>query len=129
MRTQGTASRGVAVALVATLLLRAGIPDGYMPSPAGSGFLFELCPAGVPVAFMQALAGPGAHLHHGGDESASAHFDAAQCPIGHLLSATVAIDMQWPDADSPALADLPALPEQRRESTSLLTRRTRDPPA
>lgn len=123
------ASRGVAVALHATLLLRASIPDGYMPSPAGSGFLFELCPSRVPAAFMQALAGSDAHRHHQADAAATAHFNAQQCPIGHLLSGAVAIDTLWSEPDASALA-APLVPAGWLPvSTRLFTWRPRGPPA
>ena len=121
----------MAVALLATLLLRASIPDGYMPSPAGGGLLFELCPTAVPAEFMQALAGHGSHhQHHGApDDAPATHFDAAQCPIGHLLSAAVAADMPWPEPDEPARAELPVLPVAALASGHRIARRSRGPPA
>ena len=114
--------------MLATLLLRAGMPEGYMPSPAGSGFLFELCPTGVPAAVMQALVGPDSHHHPGASEAAAAHFDAAQCPIGHLLSGAVTIDMQWFNPEAPALAGLAASPQSQNSPTRLFTRHARGPP-
>ena len=51
--------------LLAALLLRAAIPDGYMPASWGSGLLVKLCPAGLPAGVMQALAGEHEHHHHG----------------------------------------------------------------
>jgi len=89
-RTTGT--RRVALLLLATLLLRAAIPDGYMPSRAGSGLLFELCPSGVPAGFMEALAGADSGHHHAHDRSDETHFDASQCPIGHFLSMAAIVD-------------------------------------
>jgi hypothetical protein len=70
------------------LVLRALTPDGYMPGSRGSGLLFELCPAGMPTDIMRAL-GRGGHHHHGDEQSASG---TEQCPIGHMLSAAVAVD-------------------------------------
>ena len=90
--TYSSRHRQTMLLLLAALLLRAGIPDGYMPSAPGSGQLFELCPAGVPAGFMQALSGSGQHHHHNSDASES-HYDASHCPIGHLLSAAVAVDV------------------------------------
>lgn len=128
MRRQQTAIRGVAVAVLATLLLRASIPDGYMPAPVGSGLLFELCPARVPAGLMRALSGSASHHDHSAGEAAGAHFDAAQCPIGHLLSAAAAIDTQRlePDVPTPAGVQGPAV--RLRASARLLTRRSRGPP-
>ena len=89
----------------ATLATRATIPEGYMPSAPGTGFLYELCPSAVPAEVMQVLQarrGVSSHAHHGhgghhaarGDDSVdhSMH-EAAQCPIGHLLASAIAIDM------------------------------------
>lgn len=86
--------------LGAALLLRVAIPAGYMPSAAGSGFLFEFCPENVPVKFMQMLAGDhGHHSHHG------SHDDNHHCPVGHLLSSAIAV------GDQVQLATIPAAPE------------------
>jgi hypothetical protein len=118
--------------VLATLLLRAAIPDGYMPAKAGSGLLFELCPSGVPEGFMMAIANSGKsghQHHHHGTEPGDSHFDAAQCPIGHLLSAAIAVDGAWPMEIAPALApyneDLLFAPISRTPANS----RSRDPPA
>jgi hypothetical protein len=89
---RSTGSRRVALLLLATLLLRAAIPDGYMPSRVGSGLLFELCPSGVPAGFMEALAGAGSGHHHGHEAGDETHFDASQCPIGHFLSMAALVD-------------------------------------
>lgn len=100
IRTTGT--RRVALLLLATLLLRAAIPDGYMPSRVGSGLLFELCPSGVPAGFMEALAGAATGHHHAHGTGDETHFDASQCPIGHFLSMAAVSD------DVPALDVIPA---------------------
>lgn len=125
-------SRPALIWVLATLLLRAAIPDGYMPAQAGSGLLFELCPSGVPDGFMMAIANSGnsghQHHHHGAGPSDS-HYDAAQCPIGHLLSAAIAVDGTWPAETAPALAphneELFFAPVSRTPANS----RSRDPPA
>lgn len=123
-------SRYISVALLATLLLRASIPDGYMPAPVGGGLLFELCPAGVPAELMQALAGPGTHHHHhDSNDTSGAQFDAEQCPIGNLLSAAVAIDAHWITPDVPLLTEPPVAAAQVVASRSELARRSRGPPA
>jgi len=115
--------------LLAALLMRAGIPDGYMPAAPGSGLLFELCPSGVPDGFMMAISSSGhEHRHHEADTS-NAHYDAGQCPIGHLLSAAIAVDDAWITQNAPALApyneNLFFAPISRTPANS----RSRDPPA
>ena len=92
------------------LSVRALTPAGYMPGSPASGLLYELCPAGMPAAVMQALGG-GHHHHHAaagevaGDE---------QCPIGHMLAVAGAVDNPVPTALVPGIADfeapLPASP-------------------
>ncbi len=126
----------------ATLATRATIPEGYMPSAPGTGFLYELCPSAVPAEVMQVLQERrGAseqphhdhhHAHHAkpSDETAdhSMH-DRAQCPIGHLLASAVAVDMST-EADAvpptPAFAAAPVIIRLRslRTATS-----SRGPPA
>ncbi len=126
--TYSSRHRQTMLLLLATLLLRAGIPDGYMPSTLGSGQLFELCPAGVPAGFMQALSGSG-HHHHGDSAASESHYDASQCPIGHLLSAAAAVDDSW---QSSVTVDLPILVEQpviRPASRAPTSHRSRGPPA
>ena len=121
--------RPALVWVLATLLLRAAIPDGYMPAQAGSGLLFELCPSGVPEGFMMAIAKSGHQHHHHGAESGDSHYDATQFPIGHLLSAAIAVDGAWPTESAPAPAPyneiLFFVPESRTPANS----RSRDPPA
>jgi len=113
--------------LLATLLLRAGIPDGYMPAAAGSGLLFELCPAGVPAGFMRALTGLDHHHHH--SDQTEPGYDAGQCPIGHMLSSAMALD------DLPQLALIPQPPNRVAAPSRVLVSRTstdyrsRGPPA
>ena len=114
--------------LLAALLMRAGIPDGYMPAAPGSGLLFELCPAGVPAGFMRALAGSDHHHHDMSDASAS-HFDAGQCPIGHLLSSAVAFEDVWQIDARPVLPEFIATPLRIRASRIPTNQRSRGPPA
>ena len=81
------------VATLATLALRALAPDGYMPGSADSGLLYELCPEGMPVEIMQALAGDNQHHHHHGDDGeATSASGSEQCPIGHMLASAIAMD-------------------------------------
>ena len=125
--TYSSRHRQTMLLLLAALLLRAGIPDGYMPSAPGSGQLFELCPAGVPAGFMQALSGSG---HHHGDSAASeSHYDASQCPIGHLLSAAAAVDDSWQPSVAPDLPVFVNLPTLRPVSRAPSNHRSRGPPA
>jgi len=130
--------RAATVALFATLLLRASIPDGYMPASAGSGLLYELCPSGMPAQFMAALSGADSashhhhhhHHHHGGDEGSATAFDSSHCTIGHLLSTVAAISAQpveptlLPDPVSPAGPPVTVLSNRDRRA-----HRSRAPPA
>ena len=75
--------------LSAALLLRAAIPAGYMPAAAGSGLLFEFCPEGISVEFMQILAGVTGHDHSDHDGEGS---DSHKCPVGHMLLSAAAVD-------------------------------------
>ncbi len=115
--------------LLAALMLRAGIPDGYMPATAGSGLLFELCPAGVPESFMRALSGSDHHQHHADTASSGSHYDTGQCPIGHMLSSAAAFDDLWQIESAPAVQEsiditLPAYTRQ-----AAISQRSRGPPA
>lgn len=124
---QSRSQRRAVMPLLAALLLRAAIPDGYMPAAAGSGLLFELCPAGVPAGFMQALTGSD-HHHHNSDRSASA-YDTGQCPIGHMLSSAMAFDDLSQLAVVPQLPKLTATPLWVLVSRTSADYRTRGPPA
>ncbi len=117
------------VAALAALALRALTPAGYMPGSADSGLLYELCPEGMPVAIMQALAGDGHHHHHGADEGSAASGSGEQCPIGHMLSSAVAVDTGMvPDVlpDMPRFDDAPVAFLLRTQATAY---RSRAPPA
>jgi hypothetical protein len=118
------------VATLATLALRALAPDGYMPGSADSGLLYELCPEGMPVEIMQALAGDNQHHHHhGGDSEAASASSSEQCPIGHMLASAIAMD------STPASDMLPAAPSYNDGSVAVLFHtpaigyRSRAPPA
>ncbi|MDH3334383.1 MAG: DUF2946 family protein [Gammaproteobacteria bacterium] len=120
----------VLVAALATLALRALTPDGYMPGSADSGLLYELCPEGMPVEIMQALAGDNQHHHHhGGDSEAASASSSEQCPIGHMLASAIAMD------STPASDMLPAAPSYNDGSVAVLFHtpaigyRSRAPPA
>ena len=125
------ASRQITVALFATLLLRASIPDGYMPAPVGGGLLFEMCPSGVPAELLQAIGGSVSHHHHdhSGTDASGTDFDAEQCPIGHLLSAAVAVDTPSAEPDAPALPERLVASPRLIVSRHELTGRPRGPPA
>jgi hypothetical protein len=113
--------------LLASLLMRAGIPDGYMPAAPGSGLLFELCPSGVPAEFMQMLGG--GHHHHGSAGDTTTHFDASQCPIGHMLGSAVAAGDFWELDASAAPHVFVATPDPQNRSRLPAIARSRDPPA
>jgi len=115
--------------LLAALLLRAAIPDGYMPAALGSGLLFEMCPARVPSGLMQALAGSTQHQHHSQSAAATPAYDASQCPIGHLLSAAFTADDYWQASAAPIA---PLFIQYRGPfvaSVARVTHRSRGPPA
>jgi len=115
--------------LLATLLMRAGIPDGYMPASADSGLLFELCPAGVPESFMRALSGSDHHQHHSDPGAAGSHYDAGQCPIGHMLSSAVAFDDLWQIDSAPAVQESIESTVPGYTIRAAISYRSRGPPA
>ena len=86
---------------LAMLGVRALAPLGYMPASAGTGLLYELCPEGMPAEVMHALWGGGHHHHHGDDGGGATE----SCPIGHMLAAAMAADV---DASTVVLPE-PAL--------------------
>jgi len=122
------------VAALATLVLRALTPDGYMPGSANGGLLYELCPDGMPAEIMQALAGGGHHHHHHGSDQSGSDDNAAvtateQCPIGHMLASAIAADSgSTPEA-------IPVTPVFHDKTAAVLFRapatvyRSRAPPA
>jgi hypothetical protein len=118
------------VATLATLSLRALAPDGYMPGSANSGLLYELCPEGMPVEIMRALAGDGHHHHHhGNDDGGTSASGSEQCPIGHMLASAIAMDSTPTSEmlpDTPAYDDVPVAVLFR---TSVIAYRSRAPPA
>ncbi|MDJ0700608.1 MAG: hypothetical protein QNJ07_12190 [Woeseiaceae bacterium] len=127
--------------VVATLATRATIPEGYMPSAPGTGFLYELCPSAVPAEVMrvlQARRGPSAHAHHGhhghhadtsGEPADHTVHDGAQCPIGHLLASAVAIDMSWEADALPPAPEFEAAPVIVRLRSLRTATSSRGPPA
>ena len=121
-------NRQALILLLAAILMRAGIPDGYMPSALGSGLLFELCPAGVPAGFMTALTGSD-HHHHDKSNASQSHYDSGQCPIGHLLSSIVAFDDLWQFNAIPELPDFIETPVLIHVSCVPVNHRSRGPPA
>ena len=120
----------LAVAL-ATLVLRAAIPAGFMPSAARGGLPFEMCPSAVPAEILAAMSGAGHHhASHGNDaDPDSCHFDAGHCPIGQALAIAVAADEAVAAAIVPATATLNAHIPSVLHSHEQPTRRSRDPPA
>jgi len=127
MKTAVENRRAAVLILLASLMMRAGIPDGYMPAAPGSGLLFELCPSGVPAEFMQMLGG--GHHHHGPAHDPATHFDAGQCPIGHMLASAVAAGDFLELELSTVPQFLVATPDPSNRSRSPATARSRDPPA
>ena len=86
------------VAVLATLVLRALTPEGYMPGSRDSGLLFELCPEGLPPEIMRAIGGESGHHHHhhdkdNGESDGDSMSGTEQCPIGHMLASAFAIDV------------------------------------
>jgi hypothetical protein len=114
--------------LLAALMLRAGIPDGYMPASADSGLLFELCPAGVPESFMRALSGSDHHQHHSDSGASGSHYDAGQCPIGHILSSAVAFDDLWQIESAPAAQESTDNADLTYTFRTAISHRSRGPP-
>ena len=113
--------------LLATLALRVMIPVGYMPAVIGSGLLFELCPEGMPATVMQALGGHH-HHHEPNSDGDQASFDTEQCPVGHLLSSSMAVEF---GQDLELDVFVPLRGEVRIESLSVVFRaeyRSRAPP-
>jgi len=120
------------VASLAMLSLRALTPDGYMPGSKGSGLLYELCPSGMPVEIMQALAGdehPGHHGHHRGDDGSSNSVSGTeQCPIGHMLASAVAVDTTAPPEIPPEATWFSNAPATVTHAPLTTAYRSRAPP-
>lgn len=121
--------RLLSLSLLATLLLRAAIPDGYMPASPDSGLLFELCPSGVPARVVAALDGSDHHQHHEASDGSAAHYDASQCPIGHMLSSAVAFDDHWQLDAVPLRPEFTTVPDKAVSYQVFLNQRSRGPPA
>lgn len=113
-------------AALAMLSMRALTPAGYMPGSPGSGLLFELCPAGVPAAVMQAL-GAGHHHHHHDQETSSP--TAEHCPIGHMLGSAAACDVDPQVGLPPAGHEFVTLPVRIPAIAGTTVYRSRAPPA
>jgi len=112
--------------LSAALLLRAAIPAGYMPAAAGSGLLFEFCPEGISVEFMQILSGDSGHDH---DHSDGAEGDDHKCPVGHMLLSAAAVDTAEPTILAPNTQALITHTSYSFTSVSRTHYRSRGPPA
>lgn len=113
--------------LSAALLLRAAIPAGYMPAAAGSGLLFEFCPEGISVEFMQILAGDTGHDHSHGDDGVD--HDKHKCPVGHMLLSAAAVDNAAEIILAPAVQALIANSYYSFTSVSRTHYQSRGPPA
>lgn len=122
-------TRGITFALLAAMLLRAAIPDGYMPASAGSGLLFELCPSGLPDGFVASLSGQDKHVHHAEDQRSGEHFSLENCPVGQLLAAVVAVDLHWLGSEPPQAESPVFLPAVLRPSDRVSLQQARGPPA
>jgi hypothetical protein len=122
--------------ILATIITRASIPEGFMPSAPGSGLLFELCPSAVPAEVMQVLAerdGKGRHAHHahhgqGAEPDHSSH-DGNQCEIGHLLASAVAVDTGSETSTSPSAPEFTPAPVIVHVRTVRTATSSRGPPA
>lgn len=122
-------NRLLLIASLAMLSLRALTPDGYMPGSKGSGLLYELCPSGMPVEIMQALAGDEHHGHHGhGDTSTDSVSATEQCPIGHMLASAVAVDTAAPPEILPEGTWFNNLPATVTHASLTTAYRSRAPP-
>jgi hypothetical protein len=113
--------------MLGAVLLRAFVPAGYMPAAPGQGLLFELCDAGLPTSFSEAL---DAHAHHGGHDAHEDHGTFGDCSFGHIV-AGAAIDAP----DVPALAIEPAhtalsvITADARAAQRVYARAPRGPPS
>jgi hypothetical protein len=116
------------VAALATLLLRAITPEGYMPGSARSGLLFELCPEGMPAEIMRVLAGDSGHHHHHGPGEESPGSSTEQCPIGHMLASAIAVDVEYPLVVSPPTSPLIAISLAAIPQRQVVDYRSRSPP-
>ena len=112
----------------AAFVLRAVVPVGYMPATAGSGLLFELCPAGIPAEFAQFLASQTGHDHQHADHSGGEQ-DSHQCDIGHILLSAAAVDDTWQLELAPPVFTLQLSAAYSFASTSRSHYQPRGPPA
>lgn len=122
------------VVLLATLGTRAATPEGFMPAAPGQGLLFELCPTAVTpevMAVIRSWQPGGHHMHHGHHGMAGDHgkHDSEQCPIGHLLASTVAVDTTWAAEDIPSAPVYFVAPVVVRVSATRASYSSRDPPS
>ncbi len=117
--------------VLAGFALRALAPVGYMPSAAGDGLLFELCPEQLPPGFVLSSSSSH-HDHHNQAASGTSQpaNGADQCQIGHLLFSAIAVDAPAIDG-----IQIKALPAFILSATTTLSRTTatayqsRAPPA
>ena len=112
--------------LAAALLLRATIPAGYMPAGSNSGLFYELCPDGLPAAFVQTLQHEHAGHHADPHEGHALDHD---CSFGHLLLPMAAVDSGWDTETAPTAAVFEALPTRVFRGTTRTHYHSRGPPA
>ncbi|MDJ0750908.1 MAG: hypothetical protein QNJ11_15585 [Woeseiaceae bacterium] len=110
---------------LAMLGVRALTPLGYMPAPAGSGLLYELCPEGMPAEVLHVLGGGGHHHHHGDDDAGPAE----SCPIGHMLAPAMAVDVESSTVVAPEPAVFGGPSSEQGVWRAAFYHRCRSPPA
>ena len=117
--------------VLAGFALRALAPVGYMPSAAGDGLLFELCPEQLPPGFVLSSSSSH-HDHHNQAASGTSQpaEGADQCQIGHLLFSAIAIDAPAVDAiQSKAVSEFIPSPITTISRAAISAYRSRAPPA
>lgn len=89
MRT-GRINTRVWVLLGLVLLVRGLVVPGYMPGSLAAGWPVQLCPDGLPAAFVADQ--PAGHAHHGPDRGQDNNHPRAEidhCALGNALSSVV----------------------------------------
>jgi len=121
----------VIASVLAVFALRALAPVGYMPSAAGDGLLFELCPERLPPGFV--LSSSSSHHDHHNQAAPGtpqAKESADQCQIGHLLFSAIAIDAPASEAiQSKPVAEFIPSAITTISRTTASAYRSRAPPA
>ena len=117
--------------MLASFALRALAPLGYMPSVAGSGLLFELCPEQLPPGFVLSNTSSHHDHHKHAAYAKSAPADSPdQCQVGHLLYSAIAIDAPAVDAlINSSLSEFIPATDTTLSRTAAMVYRSRAPPA